>query len=182
LEKKKDPDSQWGKSTTKGWVLGFKFHILSDIHLGLPLRLEVTPANKHESPQLPKLVKGVGKGDYIMDSGFDSERNHLKIAAEGGFPAICRNRRRKGKPKKTLRNKLRKSKRRKRLLRKRWVVEPVNELFKSVLKLPTRLFKGIESVMFYAQLTLMRLLVQALWAYNIRQPQLARVTTYFKHR
>lgn len=182
VEKKKDPDAQWGKSTGKGWILGFKFHILSDINLGLPLRLEVTSARNHESPRLPKLIKGVGDGDYIMDSGFDSERNHQKIAAEGGFPAICRNKRRKGKPKKTLRNKLRKNRKRKKLLRKRWAVEPVNELFKSILQLPMRLFKGIESVMFYAQLTLMRLLVQALWAYNTRQPGLARVVTYFKHR
>lgn len=182
LEKKKDPDAVWGFSKTKGWVCGFKLHILSDLHLGLPIRVEVTPANTHDSKMLPTLVKQVGDGNYIMDSGYDSELNHQKIALEGGFPAICRNKRRGNRKHKTLRNKLQHNKRRKQLLKHRWKVEPINEQFKNILQLPTKLFRGIQSVIFYAQLTLLRLLTQAHWAIQKRKPQLIKITTLFKHR
>ena len=182
LEWKNDPDACWGKSPSKGWVYGFKFHVISDLRVGLPVRVEITPANKHDSPLLPKLVSGIGVGDYVADKGYDSETNHQAIHREGGFPAICRNKRRGKSVGKTLRNKLQKSSRRKRMLKHRWKVEPVNEHFKSILQLPRRLFRGIESVIFYAQLTLLRLLTQAVWAYQIGKPHLARVTTHFKHR
>ena len=182
LEKKKDPDSKWGYSKTKGWVYGFKFHILSDLKLGLPLRIVVTTANKHDSTQLPPLVCGIGLGDYVLDAGYDSETNHQKIAKEQGFPAICRNKRRGNQNKKTLRNQLQNTKKRKNLLKHRWKVEPPNEQFKSILQLPTKLFKGIESVFFYAQLTLLRLLTQAHWAIKKKMPELIKVTTLFKHR
>jgi IS5 family transposase len=92
LEKKKDPDAVWGFSKTKGWVCGFKLHILSDLQICLPIRVEVTPANTHDSKMLLTLVNQVGEGNYIMDSGYDSELNHQKIAQEGGFPAICSHR------------------------------------------------------------------------------------------
>jgi IS5 family transposase len=182
LEHKKDIDALWGYSKTKGWVNGFKFHILSDLKLGLPIRVLVTPANKHDSTQLPPLVCGIGLGDYVMDAGYDSETNHRKITQEGGFPAICRNNRRGNTNKKTLRNQLQKSKKRKKLLKQRWRVEPPNEQFKSILQLPTKLFRGIQSVFFYAQLTLLRLLTQAHWAIKNKKPQLMKVTTLFKHR
>ena len=89
LENKKDPDAVWGFSKTKGWVNGFKIHVLSDLKLGLPIKVLVTPANKHDSPMLSPLVRGIGLGDYVMDAGYDSEPNHQEIAQEGGFPAIC---------------------------------------------------------------------------------------------
>jgi IS5 family transposase len=182
LEWKNDPDACWGMSPSKGWVYGFKFHVFSNLQVGLPVRVLVTPANKHDSPMLPKLVSGIGVCDYVADKGYDSEDNHQVIHREGGFPAICRNKRR-GKPRgRTLRNMLQGSSRRKRLLKKRWKVEPINEHFKSILQLPRRLFHGIKSVIFYAQLTLLRLLTQAVWAYQIGKPHLARVTTHFKHR
>ena len=182
LEKKKDVDAVWGYSKTKGWVLGFKLHILSDVKLGLPIRVHVTPANVHDSQLLPQLVEGVGVGDYVMDSGYDSEVNHQKIASEGGFPAICRNKRRGDRNQKTLRNKIKKNKHRKKMLKHRWKVEPVNEQFKSILQLPTKLFRGIQSVFFYAQLTLLRLLTQAHWAIQKKKPELTKITTLFKHR
>jgi hypothetical protein len=182
LEEKKDPDAMWGYSKTKGWVFGFKLHILSDLKLGLPIRVQVTPANQHDSPILPNLINGVGKGEYVMDSGYDSETNHQKIASEDGFPAICRNKRRGDRNQKTLRNQLKKNKHRKKLLKHRWKVEPINEQYKSILQLPNKIFKGIESVTFYAQLTLLRLLTQAIWTIKKRKPNLTRITTLFKHR
>jgi len=182
LEEKKDRDSKWGYSKSKGWVFGFKFHILSDLQLGLPVRVLVTAANTHDSQMMPELVCGIGLGDYIMDSGYDSELNHQKIKSEGGFPAICRNKRRGDRQGKTLRNQLQKNKHRKKMLKHRWKVEPVNEQYKSILQLPTRLFQGIQSVFFYAQLTLLRLLTQALWTIKRGKPQLAKITTLFKHR
>ena len=182
LEWKTDPDACWGRSPSKGWVFGFKFHVLSDLRVGLPVRVKVTPANKHESPILPKLVKDNGSGDYVMDSAFDSETNHKAIKAEKGFPAISRNKRRGDRKQKTIRNKIHKTKKRKTLLKKRWKVEPINDLYKDVLKLPTRLFRGIQNVIFYAQLTLLRLLTQAVWAYQNGKSYLARKINHFKHR
>lgn len=180
--KPRDPDATWGFSACKQWVEGFKLHLLSDLGLGLPVRVEVTPANKHDSPLLPQLVAEVGMGDYVADKGYDSEINHQAIHAEGGFPAICRNKRRGDQDMPTLRNKLKNNKRRKQLLKQhRWKVEPQNELFKPLLDLSRRLCRGIQSVVFYVQLTLLRLLTQAVWAYAHNTPELARKTSLFKH-
>ena len=182
LEWKKDCDARWGYSKNKGWVFGFKLHVLSDLRLGLPIRVDVTSANKHDCPMLPNLIKGIGLGDYVADAGYDSEMNHQKIADENGFPAICRNKRRGDRKGKSLRNKLRKNKKRKKLLKHRWKVEPINEQFKSILQLPKKSFRGIESVIFYVQLTLLRLLTQAHWAIQNQKEKLIKKTTYFKHR
>lgn len=186
LMEKNDGDTEWGFSDSSGWVLGYKTHVSCDARSGLPLRIRLTTANRHESPLLPELVGGLNPSAVIANSGYDSEDNVNHVMELDAVPAIAYNKRgdkNKGYAnKKSKRNKARKNKKRKKLLRKRYIVEQLNNLIHEVLQLKNRFINGLEACSFYTQLTALRLLAQAEWATKKGLHHLKRQIKHFKRR
>jgi transposase len=89
LEDLYDMEAEWGY-TREGRFKGFKLHSIVN-QMGLPLRAEVTPANRHDSPMLPRLLEDL-EADYVLaDAGYDSERNLKAVEAIGAVPVIAVN-------------------------------------------------------------------------------------------
>jgi len=118
-----DLEAEWG-FTGRGPFKGFKLHAAVN-QLGLPLKGEVTPGNRYDSPLLPSLVEDLEAEYVVADAAYDSAANRRAVRAIGAKPVIAQN------PRRGLR---RKPKHRK-LLNKRYLVEQFNGLVKShVLK------------------------------------------------
>ena len=118
-----DLEAEWG-FTGRGPFKGFKLHAAVN-QLGLPLKGEVTPGNRYDSPLLPSLVEDLEAEYVVADAAYDSAANRRAVRAIGAKPVIAQN------PRRGLR---RKPKHRK-LLNKRYLVEQLNGLVKShVLK------------------------------------------------
>lgn len=186
LMEKHDSEAKWGKSSSKGWIYGYKAHVSCDAKSGLPIRVRMTTANRHDSPMLPELIKELEPKAVIGDSAYDSNKNIDLIVELKATPAIAFNKRaEKGKGynnKNTSRYKMRKNKKRKKLLRKRYIVEQLNNLIHELLNLKKRFVKGLEACSFYAQLTALTLLAQANWAGKTGLPQLKRRIKYFRRQ
>ena len=96
-----DADADWGLKHSAGhkdgeeYVFGYKMHMISDAIHGVPLGFTITPANEHDSPELPGLVDKV-LGEYpwlepgvlLADRGYDSEANHRELLDRGIIPVI----------------------------------------------------------------------------------------------
>lgn len=186
LMEKKDSEAKKGYSASKGWIHGFKAHVSCDASNGLPLRIRLTTANRHDSPMLPELVSEIKPEAVIADAGYDSEKNINHVLELNAFPAIAFNKRAdKGRGysnTNSSRHKLRKNKKRKKLLRKRYIVEQLNNLLHEVLELKNRFIKGLEACSFYLQLAALRLLAQAKWATKTKQPCKKRQIKYFRRQ
>lgn len=74
-----DKDADWGKSEYKGWVYGYKTHIVSTSSfrkLPIPLYCEVTPANHSDCPTAKGIFKRFWprKIKYLLgDKGYDDK-------------------------------------------------------------------------------------------------------------
>lgn len=74
-----DKDADWGKSEYKGWVFGYKTHLVatSSFHkVAVPLYCEITPANNSDCPT----AKGIFKNFWperikylLADKGYDDK-------------------------------------------------------------------------------------------------------------
>lgn len=92
LEDPSDPDARKGK-TSKGWFKGFKVHVGVN-QMRIPLRAVFTTGNKHDSPQLKKLLV---QCEFLLgDAGYDSRENRDKVDRVGGIPVIDKNPRNSG--------------------------------------------------------------------------------------
>lgn len=186
LMEKEDPEGEWGYSDSKGWIYGFKVHVSCDADNGLPLRIRLSTANRHDCPYLPTLTKGLNFQAVIGDSGYDSENNINYVLENNAFPAIAFNKRaEKGKGFsniKSNRHKLRKKRKRKKLLKKRYIVEQLNNLLHEILELKNRFIKGLEACAFYAQIAALQLLTQAQWAIETGVPHIKRQIKYFQRQ
>ena len=117
-----DLEAEWG-FTSKGAFKGFKLHACVNQH-GLPLRVRVTPGNRHDAPWLPALIQDL-EADYVVaDAGYDSKANRKAVEAIGAEPVIAWNRRR---------SRGRRRLRHKGLLKKRYVAEQLHSLVKGPL-------------------------------------------------
>ena len=97
-----DPEARWGfrhkaraKEEGTEWVFGYKLHLLADADWGVPLGYRVVPANQHDSPMLPKLLKDSRERNpwwqpmfVLGDRGYDAETNHQDVVATGAVPII----------------------------------------------------------------------------------------------
>lgn len=99
-----DEDAAWGIRTVKNKsnrrtetepYYGYKLHMLADATYHLPMQFALTPANSHESPLLPPLVRAAQetyewlKPDYLVgDKGYDSQTNHKFLVKRGIKPII----------------------------------------------------------------------------------------------
>ena len=186
LMEKKDPDAKRGYSQHKGIVTGFKAHVSCDAESGLPLRVRLTTGNRHDSPLLPELTSGLQAKAVVADAGYDSEKNINHILSMNAFPAIAFNKRAdqgKGYAKTdSNRHKLRKKRKRKKLLKKRYIVEQLNNLLHETLELKNRFIQGLQACSFYLQLAALRLLAQAQWAIRTNQPTKKRQIKHFQRR
>jgi IS5 family transposase len=186
LQEKNDQEAEWGYSDSKGWILGYKTHVCCDAKTGLPIKVITTTANRHDCPMLPKLINGLDLNTVIGDAGYDSEANIKLVYDMNATPAIAFNKRaEKGKgfsKTNSLRHKARKNKKRKKLLRKRYIVEQLNNLIHEILDLKNRSIKGLEACSFYAQLAALSLLAQAHWAQKRGLTWLKRQIKYFRRR
>ncbi len=74
-----DKDADWGKSEYKGWVFGYKTHLVatSAFHkVALPLYCEITPANHSDCPTAKGIFKSFWpeKIRYLLaDKGYDDK-------------------------------------------------------------------------------------------------------------
>ena len=74
-----DKDADWGKSEYKGWVFGYKTHLIStsSFHkIAVPLYCEITPANNSDCPTAKGIFKSFWpeRTKYLLaDKGYDDK-------------------------------------------------------------------------------------------------------------
>ena len=68
-----------------------KRHVAVDA-LGNPLRVRLTPGQRHEATQAHALVEGFVAGWVIADTAFDSDPFRVRLAAQGTGAVIPANR------------------------------------------------------------------------------------------
>ena len=81
-----DTDARWGKSTTKGWVFGYKLHLTSTaLPIAVPLSADVTTANVPDNRVYPRLTEGLpgDVGFTAGDGGYDDEDLYALTLARG---------------------------------------------------------------------------------------------------
>jgi transposase len=105
-----DTDAKWGYSHTKGWIFGYKLHMMcsTDPTSGVvPLSADVTTANISDKPAYPELVSSLlpetlKKIHYVVaDPGFDGQKLY-DLNMVKGFQLVCPVRRYKNTPEKRL--------------------------------------------------------------------------------
>lgn len=87
-------DATGKKHTKKNHYFGFKLHILCDVKTELPIKINVTPANKSEKNEMMKLLNDLT--DYqkeilsylLLDKGYDCIYLHEKAIEIGAKPII----------------------------------------------------------------------------------------------
>lgn len=163
-------EAEWG-FTRKGPFRGFKLHTVVN-QLGLPLKAVVTPANRHDSPILPKLLDDL-EAEYVSaDAGYDSESNIKAVKAIGAEPVIAPNPRRGGKK--------RELKHGEPLRAKRYLVEQFNGLVKNyVLKGCWTKPKGIIKKASMVMAGLISLITTTIKAILNGEPSLKSVSQYW---
>jgi hypothetical protein len=96
LPDSRDPEARSGKYS-RGWFRGFKIHTNCD-DLRVPLRVEFTTGNVHDSKPAPSLFV---KSPYTLaDAAYDSEKLREEALAKGTVLIADENRRRKKTKKK----------------------------------------------------------------------------------
>ncbi len=86
-----DTDARWGFAKTKGWVFGYKIHMISSTgDLVVPLAAEVTPANIHDHLRYCELVECLPDSvRYIAgDLGYRDYKLH-DYSRQRGIVLVC---------------------------------------------------------------------------------------------
>lgn len=103
-----DRDARWGRSRTKGWLFGYKLHMICSTDpasRAVPLSADVTTANISDKPAYPELVSSLlpetlKKIHYVVaDPGFDGQKLY-DLSMTKGFQLVCPVRRYKNTPEK----------------------------------------------------------------------------------
>jgi hypothetical protein len=88
-------DARWGYSHTKGWIFGYKLHMISCTDsVVIPLVVDVTTANVSDKPIYPDVVsclspKTLKKIHYVVvDPGFSGKKLYDFSMAKG-FQLVC---------------------------------------------------------------------------------------------
>jgi Transposase DDE domain len=89
-----DTDSRWGFSHAKGWIFGYKLHIVSSTDpLIVPLSADVTTANESDKPVYPDLISYLSpeilkKIHYMVaDPGYDGQELY-DLSLKKGFQLV----------------------------------------------------------------------------------------------
>jgi DDE family transposase len=97
-----DTDARWGFSHTKGWIFGYKLHVISSTgSLIIPLSADFTTANVQDnqmykpmisssSPPSPSSPSSLSPETCFMigDSGYD-DHNLYDLSTKRGFELVC---------------------------------------------------------------------------------------------
>lgn len=67
-----------------------KLHLAVDA-LGNPLRIRLTPGQRHEMTQAEALIEGLEAAFVIADTAFDSDRFRMQLDERGSIPIIPSN-------------------------------------------------------------------------------------------
>jgi transposase len=103
-----DRDARWGRSRTKGWLFGYKLHMICSTDPTsrvVPLSADVITANISDKPAYPELVSSLlpetlKKIHYVVaDPGFDGQKLY-DLSMTKGFQLVCPVRRYKNTPEK----------------------------------------------------------------------------------
>ena len=74
LRKSADPDAEW-LIKGKRYYFGYKGFVLTDMDKGFISDVHVTPANRGESPELPRMIEKVEGGRLMADKAYASKKN-----------------------------------------------------------------------------------------------------------
>ena len=94
-----DTDARWGRSRTKGWIFGYKLHMISSTDISttnviVPLSADVTAANISDKPVYPDIVSGLSLEvlrniHYVVaDPGYDGKKLY-DLSIKKGFQLVC---------------------------------------------------------------------------------------------
>jgi hypothetical protein len=85
-----DTDARWGKSRTKGWVFGYKLHLVSSTgSLIVPLSAEFTTANVSDGRVYGRVTSSLRGVRYVDgDEGYDID-DLYELSRERGFDLVC---------------------------------------------------------------------------------------------
>lgn len=85
-----DTDARWGRSKTKGWVFGYKLHLVcSTGSLIVPLSAEFTTANISDSQVYGRVTASLRGVRYVDgDEGYDVD-DLYELSRQRGFDLVC---------------------------------------------------------------------------------------------
>ncbi len=105
-----DTDARWGFSHTKGWIFGYKLHMVSkyrSFSTVVPLSADVTTANISDKPVYPDLISSsISKNTkenslHGADPGYDGKKLY-DLSLKMGFQLVCPVQRYKNTPEERL--------------------------------------------------------------------------------
>ena len=86
-----DTDAKWGFSHTRGWIFGYKLHLISSTgSLIVPLSADFTRANIYDNQMYPAVTSSLPHGTRYMaaDLGYDDHKLY-NLSIERGFELVC---------------------------------------------------------------------------------------------
>ena len=85
-----DTEARWGKSKTKGWLYGYKLHLLcSTGSLIVPLSAEFTTANVSDNRTYGQVTSSLRGVRYVSgDEGYD-DKDLYELSRQRGFELVC---------------------------------------------------------------------------------------------
>jgi hypothetical protein len=104
-----DTDARWGFSHTRGWIFGYKLHMVSntDSSIIVPLSAHVTTANIPDNQVYPTLVSSLSSETIkkihfiVADPGYD-DKSLYDLSMKMGFQLVCPVKRYKNTPEERL--------------------------------------------------------------------------------
>jgi hypothetical protein len=93
-----DTEAKWGFSHTKGWIYGYKLHVVSSTgSIIVPLSTDITTANVPDNQVYPKMTSSssspssviIKKTHYMVaDPGYDDQKLY-ELSRDLGFQLVC---------------------------------------------------------------------------------------------
>jgi hypothetical protein len=92
-----DSDARWGFSHTRGWIFGYKLHMVSNIDsVVVPLSVDVTTANVPDNQVYPVVLASAGlspetikKTHYMVADHEYDDHALYELSMNMGFQVVC---------------------------------------------------------------------------------------------
>ena len=175
-----DKEARWGYSLTRGWVWGYKLHLISTVKPGIvPLRWLITTANFQEGPRFIGLAKGIVElakstskkiKAFLGDSSYEGKQIYQWSKKEQKINFICPIKDGKFKhprsKERKRRLKLFKTKRIKRVFKRRADIERLFSQLKELFSIDPLPVIGLKNVATYLNLTCLAYLAAIYYNYS----------------
>ncbi|MDF0682270.1 MAG: transposase [Candidatus Nitrosocosmicus sp.] len=183
-----DTDARWGRSRTKGWIFGYKLHLICNTDPSptiIPLSADVTTANVSDKPIYPDVVSCLSseilkKIHYMVaDPGYDGKKLY-DMSIKRGFQLVC-----------PVKGYKRTSKERLNLVdfyqsalgqvvysRRKISIEPLIEHLKSVFRIDQVPVKGLDKVRGIVLLSVLLYQITVYYNYKILKTNFRRAIKY----